>query len=310
MNQWPSLPVKKDDGIDVSENMSLPIIHGGGCWWGLTPSRYHPKFNQKTNNFYRGIGFEIYFQRLAQEVAVMIPSAPATIIGFRPAAQLAIEQWWSQAKRNAFRTWSHLINSDTGIFIVTKAIRTKRVAQCLSSGERGQQTHIHVHGLLNIPRSNAEVKLPSSGTTWTCTRNDMQFKVLQADENKQYTVFIERASSRMFLLTDALRTAARNLWEYLPLSFYTLFGISWLTTGNACTRRHLNQRLEIHGRRHLIRVGFLHNLHRRSRLSRLVGIIQLLRRLYMTDEIVSPYEIISSSSKAAIPFSLNTRIQV
>jgi hypothetical protein len=242
----------------------------------------------------------------------MIPSSPSTIIGFRPAAQLAIEQWWSQAKRNAFRTWSHLINSQTGIFLVTKAVKTKRVAQCLSSGQRGQQTHIHVHGMLNIPRSNHEVQLTSTGTTWTCTRNDMEFTILEAEERKEYTVFIERASSRMFLLTEGLKAAAQNLWAYrTPLSSFLLFHLSpafgWvLIIGRVWQRGHLNKLREVLGLHRHIQDGLLHRLHRHHHLHRLVHRIQLPRQPCTMAEIVSHYKTIGSSSKAETTFSSNT----
>jgi len=142
----------------------------------------------------------------------MVPSAPCTIIGFRPAAQLAIEQWWAQAKRNAFRTWSHLIGNPTGIFLVTKCVKTKRLAQCLSSGPQGQQSRIHVQGLLNFSRSNNEVELTSNGTEWQLVRNEMDFNILRAEDRKEYTIFIERAASRMFGTTDVLKAAAQRLW--------------------------------------------------------------------------------------------------
>jgi len=142
----------------------------------------------------------------------MVPSSPSTIIGFRPAAQLAIEQWWAQAKRNAFRTWSSLINIQTGIFLVTKCVKTKRVAQCLSSGPHGQQSRIFVHGTLNVARSDHEVELTSNGTDWQLARNDMEFTILRAEDRKEYTIFIERAASRMFILTEGLKAAAQRLW--------------------------------------------------------------------------------------------------
>jgi hypothetical protein len=256
-----------------------------------------------TNNHRAGIGFEIYFQRLAQEVAIMIPSSPSTIIGFRPAAQLAIEQWWSQAKRNAFRTWSHLINSQTGIFLVTKAVKTKRVAQCLSSGQRGQQTHIHVHGLLNIPRSNHEVELTSNGTTWTCTRNDMEFTILEAEERKEYTVFIERASSRMFLLTEALKAAAQNLWTYEPLP---PLPFQVLIAGRVWQREHLNKLQGVPGWRLRIQDGLPRRLHRHLHRHHPVPQIPSPRQPCTMAEIVLRCKTIGSSSKAATTFSSNT----
>jgi hypothetical protein len=131
----------------------------------------------------------------------MMPLSPSIVTTLHPTAQLAIEQWWAQAKRNAFRTWSQLlINSRTGIFLITKAIKSTCVAQCLKAGHRGQETHILIDGL------------GTNATTWTLLRNDMGFAVLQ---DREYTVLIERVSSRMFrLLTDALKTAAQNLWAY------------------------------------------------------------------------------------------------
>src|SRR5271170_7698732 len=70
--------------------------------------------------------FDIYFQRLSTEAAVILPSSPVTVNGLR--STTALQKWWSEAKRHAFRTWHYLINSPSGMFLVTKTIKTQRYA--------------------------------------------------------------------------------------------------------------------------------------------------------------------------------------
>jgi hypothetical protein len=80
------------------------------------------------------------------------------------------------------------------------------------------------------PRSQnfEELELTRDGTTWTLTRNDLDFTILEAEGGKEYTVFMERMSCRLFLLTDAFKSAAQYLWTFfpfppLPLPFSTFY---------------------------------------------------------------------------------------
>jgi len=158
-------------------------------------------------------GFDIFFQQLASEVAILVPSSPCKIIGLRPAARYALEQWWSHAKRHVFRSWAYLINSHTGIFLVTKCVKTQRYAQCLSKAPRGSIAQIHIHGMQNIPRSNDDIKLPAGGTNWQVVRDQLEFSIQEAGGNTEHTVFIEREASRLFLLADPkIKDAAQKLW--------------------------------------------------------------------------------------------------
>ena len=164
-------------------------------------------------------GFEIYFQQLGTNVAILMPSSPCKIVGLHPAARHALEQWWSHAKRHVFRSWPHLINSPTGVFLVTKCVKTVRYAQCLSKAPRGSIAQIHIHGMQNIPRTNDEIKLPASGTNWLIVRNDLEFSIQEAGGNAEHTVFIERETSRLFTLTEAkIKEAAQKLWTYVSFS--------------------------------------------------------------------------------------------
>jgi hypothetical protein len=158
-------------------------------------------------------GFDIYFQRLSNETAIILPSSPTTITGLRTTA--ALQKWWSQAKRHAFRTWPYLINSPTGIFLVTKTIKTKRYAHCLSKGSPGQISQIRVHGAVILPPHDTQLVLPAAGTQWVPIRNDLEFELEDTGGKGSYTIFIERDASRMFALTDAnLRDEAAKLWRY------------------------------------------------------------------------------------------------
>jgi hypothetical protein len=157
----------------------------------------------------------VYFQRLATEIAVLMPSSPSTIIALRSTGRYILEQWWSQAKRHAFRAWPYLLNSAAGIFLVTKCIKTHRFAQCLSKGVAGSVSQIRIHGMTSMPQSNDDVDLPVNGTSWIPVQNDLQFELHEAG-NAQFTIFIERDASQMFTLTDvSLRDAAQKLWKYV-----------------------------------------------------------------------------------------------
>src|ERR1700730_1883143 len=101
--------------------------------------------------------FDIYFQRLANETAIILPSSPATVTALR--SPTVLQQWWSQAKRHAFRTWSYLINSPTGIFLVTKAVKISRYAHCFSKGTPGEVSQIRVHGSKVMPTHSMDLRL-------------------------------------------------------------------------------------------------------------------------------------------------------
>lgn len=188
-----------------------------------------------------------------------MPSSPCTIIGLRPASRYILEQWWSLAKRNAFRLWTDLINSPTGIFLVTKAVKTHRYATCLSKGQRGQTSQIHIQGMDSMPRNNDDVQLPTNGTNWQIVRNELGFRVHDSGGDRAYTVFIERDASRLFALTDpAIRDAAQRLWTCLHLFCRGKL----IVVGHVLRLLDLPgvQRLGIRGSHRRIRIGLTINL--------------------------------------------------
>ena len=155
--------------------------------------------------------FDIYFQRLGTETAVILPSAPTTITGLRTTT--ALQQWWSQAKRHAFRTWSYLMNSPTGIFLVTKTVKTKRYIHCFSKGSPGDVSQIRIHGSTTVPNLT-QLALPAAGTQWVPIRNELEFKLEDCGEKGSYTIFIEREATRMYALTDMqLKDEASKIWR-------------------------------------------------------------------------------------------------
>src|SRR5277367_633627 len=161
--------------------------------------------------------FDIYFQRIGTETAVILPSSPTTVKGLRDVA--ALEKWWSVAKRHAFRSWPYLINSPTGIFLVTKTVQTKRYAHCLSKGTPGQVSQIRIHGEVTVPTGSKKIVLPAASTQWVPVRNDLEFELEDSGGKSDYTIFIEREASRMFALTDTrLRDAAARVWRYTFLA--------------------------------------------------------------------------------------------
>jgi hypothetical protein len=146
-----------------------------------------------------------------------MPGSPTTITGLRSAAKHTVEQWWSQAKRHAFRTWSYLLNSTSGIFLVTKTVKTARFAQCLSGGDRGEVSQIRIHGMNRIPSRNEELELPIQGTQWIPLRNELDLDFHDSNGRAEFTIFIERDASQMFTLSDVtLKDAAQKLWKYDP----------------------------------------------------------------------------------------------
>ena len=159
--------------------------------------------------------YDIYFQRLSTETAILVPSSPGKITALRNAHSHHLEQWWAQAKRHVFRSWSYLLNSPTGIFLVTKTVQTPRYALCLSKGAPGEVTAIRVHGERTIPQKTEDVILSTKGTQWLPIRNELAFEMEDSRGRGQYSIFIERDSSKMFALTDvSLKDAAEKLWKY------------------------------------------------------------------------------------------------
>lgn len=161
------------------------------------------------------VGFDICFQRLAQHTAVLMPSSPTTIMGLRSSASHIIDQWWALAKRYVFRTWSYLLNSGTGVFLVKSCVKTHRFAACLSRGTQGQLTQIRIHGMTALTANADQIDLTAAGTTWIPYRNDLGFEFHDSGGQQEYTVFIKRDASRMFTLTDVtLKEAAHRVWMY------------------------------------------------------------------------------------------------
>jgi hypothetical protein len=156
--------------------------------------------------------YDIYFQRLSTETAVILPSSPTTVTGLRNKS--ALQKWWSRAKRHAFREWDYLINSPTGMFVVTKTVKTTRYAHCLSRGSLGQISQIRVNGTIKLPQGSNQFKLPSRNNLWLPIRNDLEFELEDSEGGKGYTIFIEREAGCMFALTDnALKYEAAKLWR-------------------------------------------------------------------------------------------------
>jgi hypothetical protein len=144
-----------------------------------------------------------------------MPSSPNTIVSIRSTERHVLKQWWAVAKRYVFRSWPYLLNSHTGVFLVTKCVKTHRYAECLSKGRQGQLTQVRIHGLASIPQNADNVALPVNGTTWVAGRNDLGFNFHEVGGGAEYTIFIDRDASRMFTLTDvSLRDAAQKLWTY------------------------------------------------------------------------------------------------
>lgn len=178
-------------------------------------------------------GFDVYFQRLATDLAIIVPSSPCKIHGLRPHGKRALEQWWALAIRYAFRTWEHLIDLPTGIFLVTKCLRTHRYAHALSKGTQGQSAQLHIHGAV-APGANAgQVNLPVQNTGWAFVKNELGFEIQDSGGTTEFSIFIERDASRMYRLSDVgLRDAAQRLWTFGP-SFTLSDGYSVCTTAGA-----------------------------------------------------------------------------
>ena len=157
--------------------------------------------------------YDIYFQRLNSETAVILPSSPTTVTGLKTATSL--QKWWGLAKRHVFRQWPFLVNSTEGIFLVTKAVKTKRYAYCHSKGMQGQLAQIRVLGNIPAPQGNTRFAVPSSANRWEAIRNDLAFKLEDSEGKGMFTIFIEREACRMFALSDvSLKEAASRVWRY------------------------------------------------------------------------------------------------
>jgi hypothetical protein len=163
---------------------------------------------------YSNYGFDILFSRTSKDTAICMPAVPCTITGLRASGKHHLEQWWLQAKRHAFRTWSYLLNSPTGIFIILKTVKTRRYAACLSQGNQGEISQIRVSGQTRIPRSNDELELPMNGTRWDAVRNDLAMDLYETERKTEYTIFIERDSTAMFAMSEERsKAAAQKYWE-------------------------------------------------------------------------------------------------
>ena len=124
-----------------------------------------------------------------------------------------LRKWWSLAKRHAFRTWPYLVNSVTGFFLVTKAIKAERYARCFSDGAPGQVSQIRIYGTAPSSESPGQLSLSTKKTRWDPVRNDLEFKLHDMAGKGLYTLFIEREACRMFALTDpALKEEATKIW--------------------------------------------------------------------------------------------------
>jgi len=169
---------------------------------------------------FRGVeppNVDVYFQRLSNETAIIFPSAPITGYRFRP--NPALNQWWSHAKRNAFRTWPYLINSPTGLFLVSKTIKTNKYCHCFSRGIPGQIAQIRLQGpgVNTLVKPDGKFDLPKANTQWIPIRNDVEFELEDSGGKGSYTIFIERESAKMFALTEpTLKGAAAELWKQVP----------------------------------------------------------------------------------------------
>jgi hypothetical protein len=143
-----------------------------------------------------------------------MPSSPTILERLKPGARQHVEQWWSLAKRYAFRTWPYLLNSPTGLFIVMKAVKTPKYSICCSKGNPGERSVIHINGPVKYPHSHNDLLIPCQGTQWTPVTNQFNMELHDSGGRAQFTIFIERESSTMFNLTDpSLRDAAQKLWK-------------------------------------------------------------------------------------------------
>lgn len=158
-------------------------------------------------------GLDVFFQRTSPETAVILPSSPITITTLQSPKPL--QEWWAKAKRHAFRTWPYLINSPTGIFLVTKTVKAQRYAHCLSKGLPGQWSQIRISGK-GLAEGSGQASLTAPGTQWMSIHNDLGLELEDAGGKGLYTIFIERAATRLFALTEHdLTTEAAKLWRYL-----------------------------------------------------------------------------------------------
>jgi hypothetical protein len=162
---------------------------------------------------------DVYFQRLSADTAIIFPSAP--ISGKQLRSTPALKQWWSVAKRNAFRTWPYLINSPTGLFLVTKTLKTDRYCHCFGTGIPGQIAQIRIQGpgVNTSPKPDKKFELPKTNTQWVPLQNALEFELEDSGGKGSYTIFIERESTKLFALTEAaLKDAAIELWKQVSVT--------------------------------------------------------------------------------------------
>lgn len=158
------------------------------------------------------LSLDVFFQRTATEAAIILPSSPITVTGLQ--TEKPLQEWWAKAKRHAFRTWPYLINNPNGIFLVTRTVKTKRYARCLSKGNVGQWSQIRITGK-DVAQGETKVALSAEGTQWMSIHNDLGLEIEDSGGKAMYTVFIERAATRMFALTEPdLRSEAEKLWRF------------------------------------------------------------------------------------------------
>jgi L-ascorbate metabolism protein UlaG (beta-lactamase superfamily) len=128
------------------------------------------------------------------------------VTGFR--AVKPLQQWWAEAKFHAFRTWPYLLNSPTGIFLVTKTVKTERYIHCLSKGIPGQFSQIHI--TQGSSEDATTYSLTASDAQWTPVHNDLHLEPESSSGKDPYTIFIERASTRLYHLGDTGLMAEAN----------------------------------------------------------------------------------------------------
>jgi hypothetical protein len=217
-SKWLASSLYRKTGFTRRINKSKPENHFGRRLFLGSCSCYVRLLTFNINCRTPPFGFDLYFNRLSSDIAVLVPSSPCTIVGLRAAANLHLELWWKIAKRHAFRQWPILLDTSIGVFLVTKCVKTDRLAQCLTRGAQGSITQIRIEGLAAIPQLD-QIVLPTAGTRWSVgARNDLHFEIHPELEGEDYTIFIERYACRMFNLTDpVLREAAVRLWKYILL---------------------------------------------------------------------------------------------
>lgn len=193
----------------------MQIVHSSGAYYGFTSKYAYPPCFGADNGSSVSPGFDVFFERTGSSntAAIIMPSSPTTSHGLRSAARHHIEQWWALAKRYAFRTWPYLLNAPTGIFLVTKTIKTTKYSCGLSKGNPGERSVIHINGSVRYPHNHNDLNIPSQGTHWQPVVNQLNMELHDSQGKVHFTIFMEREASRMYNLTDpSLKDAAHKLW--------------------------------------------------------------------------------------------------